>query len=440
MVTYTVTVACPTGNGTPDPAVGAHVYTAGDTATLYEGTPDAGYEFDHIEITISGITIYTEQEISSVVNADWTVDYYYRTALPANKSYLVSYWDSVTSLWKPLYNTHIQEISDERRGIETATFTIPNTAANRTLLNLDDKDAATDTYIKIYYGTTHNAAHVAFYGVVTGGNLTKNVITVYCYNPSLLTMERAPNPITESYTTTAADTIITDIKLNHSGVTLNLSLTYSPAADPKLDTPISIEFKGEDAMEAIRQVCEIADLDLWGVSAAPLITFANGHIFYVGTRTDTVNTPSYFPEESSHSFDRRKTKSTIIIRGKDAGGTPIAGSAGVSGAVKTYIYPNPTDAATLGSLAIVKLALDSNPSIAIPITLLTEEAIFYHPGEYLVANKTELTLSGSYIIQRISKGETTSIAEVDVLIPKEITALKDVSDMTVEQALTWASS
>jgi hypothetical protein len=420
LIEYTLTVACPTGHGTPDPAVGTHSYWGAiiDTASV---TPDSGYELDHWIETQAGTNIEIYHSSATVLlyaSSDIQIDVYFRPIITGVPGFLIVYYDSAAGIWKPLSKSVFRNINEDIDGMDSASFTIPNTSANLVALNLDDVDAD-NVYIKILYSV---ALTEIFWGVVSGATLTDGAdVECICYNATLYTIEQAPNVITADYQNVSVSYVISDLIRFKAGLP-NIYISES-GASTELETLISISFNGQNALVALREVCDRVGIKCWGAGSFNGAFF--GLILYVGDRTATVQVPAKICSGGTHSFDRIRVKKVVIVKGQDAEGNDIQGIAGSNGAALSDFDMNATDVATLNSIAAKKLVDYNNPNLSISIPLLTSEAYAYHPGNYLTVSKTNLTLDDDYIIKRLTKDPEFTMAEIDVSSGRENLLLRD---------------
>ena len=65
-----------------------------------------------------------------------------------------------------------------------------------------------------------------------------------------------------------------------------------------------------------------------------------------------------------------------------------------------------------------KLQTLNNPSNGNGIVCLTDQVYDWHPGQYVYANRADLCLQGSFIIQRITKNAVTCTVEPDAAMPQ----------------------
>jgi hypothetical protein len=295
---------------------------------------------------------------------------------------------------------------EELNGSEEAVFNIPNTSANRAII-------ASNVLVNVLYNGS-----VIYPGLLTGAKYTSTNLQCYVYNPVFVALKQATATLTKVYTSVAANSILADIVACTSGV----SIGSCPS------TAVSLTFKNSNAFDALVALAKGLGLYYWGVSAGGGST--NGTI-NIGTRDATTYTPSIYEQSTSRGIDRSKQYSKVIINGvSNSTGQPIQGTAGSGGAVKTFTDKKTSDVATLNALAAYKLLTLNNPSTGNPLSILTDTAAAWHPGQYVTVSRSDLNLIGTLIIQRITKGPVLSTVEVDIPVNQDDVYLQDVTEQT----------
>lgn len=308
------------------------------------------------------------------------------------------FWNG--SAWATLANVSLDHVLEELNGNEEVVFNLPNTAANRAII-------ASNVPVNVLYNCT-----VIYAGLLTGAQYTSANLQCYVYNPVFVALKQAPQNLTKTYTSIAANLILTDI----AALTIGVSVGDCPT------TPVSIKFTNAQAFDAMTSLTKALGLYYWGVSAD--CGSFDGTI-NIGTRDTTAYTPTIYETTTKRGIDRSKQYGTVIIKGVDVNGVQIQGQAGSSGAVKTFTDTKVADVATLNTLAAYKLLTLNNPSTGNPLSILTDTAAAWHPGQYVNVSRSDLNLVGSFIIQRITKQPVLSTIEVDVPVLQDDVNLQD---------------
>lgn len=422
MASYTLTVTCPTGHGTPPLSVGDHIYDD-ETQVIVEAPwgADSGYELDHIVTTYNFNSYYSQSTTLVVMNQDTQMDFYYRPVISGNAGFTVLYFDVTAKIWKKLSGATVKNVVEELNGSVTATFSLVNTTANIALVGLDAVDND-NVYVRIAFGT---GLTIVFYGVVSGGTFVDGApsFECLCYDAAVYAIEQAPNNIVHNYDNKTVFYIAYGVVNTEGGCDLEINQSGSAAAITKLGTYIYMKFNGQTALEALKMVCAKFGLLFWGTSTIPNVY--NSATLNIGDRNTTTRNPSVRLIGGSHTFDRLKVKTKVIIKGLDTSDNDIVGSAGTTGATFTDYDMEATDTDTLNDLATQKLAELSNPTISIDVPLLTSQAYLYHTGEYLTVSKANLVLDDDYLITQLTKEAVTTSAELAVTTKRDNTLIQD---------------
>ena len=309
-------------------------------------------------------------------------------------------------------NDHVLEELSSVGGQEEVLFSMPNTAANRSIVLGKPQAQA------LFNG------NVAYSGVLFAVDFTPALLTCYIYNPVFVALEQATsvmgNP-TQTYSGGAANTILAAICacVPNNAVTVGSCPT----------TPVTITFTNAQPMDAVKDLAEKLGLVYWG---------ANGQI-NIGTRDSTVHTPSVFEHTSKRSCDWSKQVGTVIVKGAlQSSGAAIQGQypATTTGSVRVFNDSQAGDVPTLTALAQYKWNLLNNPSNGNPLVFLTSDAAAWHPGQYVNVTRPDLNFVGSFMIMRITKQAVLCTVEVDMAVPSDAATLQDVTDDGTDQGDT----
>jgi hypothetical protein len=309
--------------------------------------------------------------------------------------YLFQYCNGAT--WTTISGVTFDHTLEELNGTEEFIFNLPNTPGNRTII-------ANNVLLNASYNGS-----VIFYGLLTGADYTAANLNCKVYNPVFVALKQATGVLNKSYTSVAANSILADI----IALTAAQASPFVPAitAGACPTTAVSIKFTNANPFDAMVSLTKALALYYWGDGNALTIN--------IGTRDNTVQTPTIYEQGTKRGVDRSKQIGQVVIKGTDVSGVQIQGSAGTSGALKYFTDSKAADVATLNSLASYKLTLLNNPSTGNPIVVLTDQAYAYKPGQYVSISRADLALSGSFIIQRITKRDVLTTIDVDVPVNQD---------------------
>lgn len=331
-------------------------------------------------------------------------------------SWQFQYWNG--SAWVNFANAQIDHVMEElsslsgggnAAGQEECVFDIPNTAANRAIVQALP-------YAQCLFNGALIFPLANQCAVVGKLSYTPTVIEVTLYNAVFMKLAQASSTVTQAYTNTAVATIAAYI-CGLAGVTVGAMPSET----------VSITFNNENCFTAMQDLAAAAGLDYWG----------DGNGFNIGTRDSTLQTLGLIDSNSKRGLDYSKTVDTVIVNGVNANGAAIQGvayssgfSAANTGSVATFTVKNVSDIATLNNVAALKLQKLNNPSDGNSLECLTSQVAAWHPGQYVSCSRPDLDLVGSYIIQRITKQVVTSAVEVDAAMPQmDVDAIQQDSDL-----------
>ena len=293
-------------------------------------------------------------------------------------------------------------------GQEECVFDIPNTAANRTIVQALP-------YAQCLYNGTQIFPLPNQCAVVGGLKYSPTTIEVTLYNYVFVQLEQATQTVTKAYTNTVVSTIAAYI----CGLA-DVSVGTMPSLC------VSITFNNANCFKAMQDLATACGLDYWG----------DGNGFNIGTRDSTQQTLGWCSSNSKRGLNYTKAVDSVIVKGVSTSGAPIQGaayssgySAGNPGSVATFTVKKVSDINTLNNVASLKLQKLNNPSNGNSLECLISQVYNWHPGQYVSASRPDLALVGSYIIQRITKQAVVCQVEVDAAMPQmDIDALQQSED------------
>ena len=305
-------------------------------------------------------------------------------------SWQFQYWNG--SNWVNFANAQVDHILEELSSVggqEELSFVLPNTSANRTIVQGKPFVQALFNGTVIFPLANQNA-------IATSRQSTPTQITVTAYNYIYVLLSQASQTVTKSYINTSVSSIAAYI-CGLAGVTVG--------SMPSLN--VSIKFNNANCFKAMQDLAKACGSDYWADTA-----------FNIGTRDSTTQTLGYVGNNTKRGIDYSKQVDQVIVKGVDSSGVQIQGSAGSPGALATFTEKKVSDIATLNNIAAFKLQKLNNPSNGNSLECLISQVATWHPGQYVSANRPDLELVGSFIIQRITKQAVSCSVEVDAAMPQ----------------------
>ncbi len=302
------------------------------------------------------------------------------------------YWSG--SAWVNFASAQVDHVLEELSsagGQEECVFDLPNTAANRVIVQ-------SLPFVQCLFNGTLIFSLCNMGAVVGELQYSPSKIQVTAYNAVFVKMSQASGTITQVYNATAANSILAAI-CSAAGVPAGACPTFA----------VSITFNSANCLKAAQYLAAACGLDYW----------ADGNGFNIGTRDSTLHTLGWCDDNSKRGLDYSKTVDYVVVNGVDAGGLAIQGTAGTpGGSVATFTEKKACDSATLSNVAAFKLQKLNNPSNGNSLECLITQVATWHPGQYVSASRADLDLVGSYIIERITKNAVTCTVEVDAAMPQ----------------------
>jgi hypothetical protein len=286
------------------------------------------------------------------------------------------------SAWVTKADAVIDQVTDELNGQLELDFIIPNTLSNLSFVQSDQQ-------VQILWGSTS-----VFSGLLRAYKATFTQIECTVYNNTFELMKK--RQITGKYNNVAANTVLASI-CSVAGMT----------AGSCPSTAVSTQFNATDCYTAALNLANILGLDLYNV----------GTTVDIAVKGNQTPAAIVIDSQSSVNIDRSKAGyDGVIIRGVDQTGSPIAGSAGNTGAsynVKTLTNKVAMSQASLNSLASAYLQSLQQTNSGSPLECDIGQAATLSSGDLItVTNGADFGLSGSYEIYRITKNLTKVTVEI----------------------------
>ena len=252
-------------------------------------------------------------------------------------SWQFQYWNG--SGWVNFANAQIDHILEELSSVggqEELAFALPNTAANRTIVQALP-------YVQCLFNGTvifplcNQGAVIGQAAVFAFDNRRDGLQRGFRQaqpskpnNHAGLQRNRQPTPFSQRFAAPP---------------------TYLLAACPTFT--VSITFNNANCFKAAQSLATACGMDYW----------ADADGFNIGTRDSTVQTLGWIDGNSKRGLDYSKTVDYVIVNGVNSGGLAIQGSAGTpGGSVATFTEKKACDVATLNNVAAAKLQKLNNPS------------------------------------------------------------------------------
>ncbi|MGQ9642007.1 MAG: fibronectin type III domain-containing protein, partial [Candidatus Bathycorpusculaceae bacterium] len=310
------------------------------------------------------------------------------------------YYDSGSATWKSL-KAVLEKLTEELNGHEECEFYLANNSTNRGIVGSNVK-------VRLLWGTT-----VVWSGVLYKVVYGREILRCYAYNQAYEIMKSKVIDATYSGATPSA--ILQGIA-NAAGVVAGSAPT----------TPTrSVRFRKALCYDALEYLASMINKDFWGdydSSGNPRINIGTK-----GVSRGTV-TPISYPERG---VDRGKKRDKVIIRGFDANGNEIEGTAGTGTNVAVFTENRAATVDELNTLAQKKLAELNKESSGLKISIKISVGYNFTAGDTVDINMPDLNLVGTYRVFRITKTNKECILEIDKeveLISKIFEKLRELED------------
>jgi len=295
------------------------------------------------------------------------------------------------------FTGRVEEIIEELSGHEEVSFSIPNTAANRSFV-------ASDQLIRIKFDGTV----IYGIGVLYDIEYSKKRLKCIIYNGIYELLKR--RVISGKYLGLMASSVAEFIRQA-------AGLTYM------IDCPadnVDMIFDQTLCFDAIVQLAAVLNKDYWVVG---------GEHLHIGDRGSAQSFDGNIANVSERGMARSKKRDKVHVRGVSYEGEEIMGYAGDGDDVAVFWHDVPTTEYTLYALAVKKLAEINMDDGSVVLTCPITSGYHLYPGDTITLSKPELNLDGSYKIVRTSKKRKTM--DIEVIRQKRTT--EDVLEELMKQ-------
>jgi hypothetical protein len=287
--------------------------------------------------------------------------------------------------------------SEELDGLDVMFISLPNTPTNRTLV-------ATDQNATLTWG-----ANTLFAGRCTGAEYTRGMLKCICYNQVYEALARAqPLDIIYDPAVDTASDVLTAI-----AATIGIASSWH-GADPAIGARLSFA----NPMDALEWLAKATNNDFW-TTTGPLT-------IHVGTRGTNRGAVAIL-EDSKRVIDRAKQRNNIRVRGVNASGNVIYGTASAGGSDRyaTFTEKKASAVANLNDLA-AKLLAETNKADGpspLAVSLIAGNGTPLFPGDTVTITQDDLGLpAGSYRIYKVERSIDKVV--ISVAYPSDTTDKK----------------
>ena len=287
------------------------------------------------------------------------------------------------------FTGRVEEIIEELSGHEEVSFSIPNTAANRSFV-------ASDQMIKVSFDGTQ-----LYLGVLYDIEYSRKQLKCIVYNGVYELLKR--RVISGEYIGYMASSVAEFIRQA-------AGLTYM--VDCPADN-VDMIFDQTLCFDAIVQLAAVLNKDYWVVG---------GENLHIGDRGSAQSFDGNIANVSERAEARSKKRDKVHVRGVRYDGEQIMGYAGDGDNVAVFWHDFPTTEYTLYALAVKKLAEINMDDGSIVLTCPITSGYHLYPGDTITLSKPELNLDGSYKIVKTSKKRKT----VDIEVTRKKRTTEDV--------------
>lgn len=297
----------------------------------------------------------------------------------------VEYLDAVVESIVEILNGHIE-----------ATFTLPNTVENRTLVN-------SDHVAEIFYNDTSE-----FKGILRAPEFQRDKLLCTCYQTAEEQGQRKVH--IGNYTLISPNVIFAAICAS-AGIVAGVCPTI-PA--------LSVRYDRAYCYDAARYISWALGKDLYSdfSGASPRYNIGTAGTGYPSGRGVLQYTVT--PKRGK---DRGKKRDKVYLRGLDAAGNQLVGSAGSGTEVYVGTDRTSTDQATIDAMATRKLAELNTESSGCMVTVALEspsvtpayvQGYDIHAGDYVIFDCAELDYSAAVVrVAKVTKQNIDIIVEVE---------------------------
>ena len=146
------------------------------------------------------------------------------------------------------------------------------------------------------------------------------------YNPVFVALKQATGVLNKSYDSVGCKLYSCRYFSSHCRSSKPFHSSHNGWSLP--DNRVSIKFTNANPFDAMVSLTKALGLYYWGDGNALTIN--------IGTRDNTVQTPTIYEQGTKRGVDRSKQIGQVVIKGTDINGVQIQGSAGTSGAIKYF--------------------------------------------------------------------------------------------------------
>jgi len=279
------------------------------------------------------------------------------------------------------FSGRLEEIMEELNGHEEVSFSIPNTAANRSFV-------ATDQLVRIKF----DGAVVYGIGVLYDIEYSRKQLKCVIYNGVYELLKR--RVISGEYIGLMPSSVAEFIRAA-AGLTYMVDCPATPDVDMIFDQTI--------CFDAILQLAAAINKDYW---------VENGENLHIGDRGSAQEFDGNIANVSERAVARSKKRDKVHVRGVSYEGDEIMGYAGAGDNVAVFWYDTPTTEYTLYALAVKKLAEINMDDGSVVLTCPITSGVHLYPGDTITISKPELSLDGSYRIMKTTKKRKTMDVEI----------------------------
>jgi len=290
----------------------------------------------------------------------------------------LEYYDDGVEDWVE-FTGRVEEIVEELSGHEEVSFSIPNTAANRSFV-------ASDQMIKVSFDGTQ-----LYLGVLYDIEYSRKQLKCIVYNGVYELLKR--RVISGKYLGLMASSVAEFIR-QAAGLTYMIDC---PA------TNVDMIFDQTLCFDAIVQLAAALNKDYWVVG---------GEHLHIGDRGSAQSFDGNIANVSERAVARSKRRNKVHVRGISYEGEEIMGYTGDGDDVAVFWYDVPSTEYTLYALAVKKLAEINMDDGSVPLTCPITSGYHLYPGDTITLEKPELSLDGSYKIVKTSKKRKTMDIEI----------------------------
>ena len=311
-------------------------------------------------------------------------------------SWEIEYLDG--NILKSIEQFEDPEIVDELNSDAIASFVVPNTDSNQSLVWYD------------YSVAMYCNGSVVFSGLLKAADVGAKKIKCYIHDQVICALDEA-EPITGVYDAVSAQLILDDVVDD-----LGISWDSCPS------TEVTVVLYKANRLDVVKFLADALGLDYYT---------EGGEYINIGFRSG-VETHTLVPSDfsvSKRALDRTKYASKVIMRGIDLFGNHITGEAGSGTPVRTFNVDTPANQDALENMAAKKLSELGTDSAGAPISTRIDLAYNFQVGDYINLHSARYMINGSRRIMQMTKTKTKVTMQLDYL--------RKSVDKTVADLRSW---